>query len=114
MAQFPGRSDAAQAWLPWYGTKRWQDTRAAQLAREPLCRMCLAEMRVTAATVADHVVEHKGDPALFWNTGNLQSLCSSHHSRDKQREERGRPISRIGADGWPVEAYRPDKTTRRR
>jgi 5-methylcytosine-specific restriction protein A len=58
----------------------------AQLRCEPLCRMCVAEDQVTPATVADHVIPHRGDYALFWN-GELQSLCGHHHNSAKQREE---------------------------
>ena len=50
--------------------------------------MCMAQGRVTAATVADHIVPHKGNYELFWN-GELQSLCAFHHNKTKQRIERG-------------------------
>jgi 5-methylcytosine-specific restriction protein A len=97
------RSEAAQAYRAWYKTARWQRIRAAQLAAEPLCRMCLAIGRITPATVCDHVDPHRGDPAKFW-TGPYQSLCDTHHSSDKQRIERGgKPRPVIGEDGWPIE-----------
>lgn len=63
----------------------WRRRREAQLRAEPLCRLCKADGRVTAATVADHLVPHRGDPALF--DGPLQSLCATCHSARKQREE---------------------------
>lgn len=72
-----------------YGTARWQARRADQLRLEPLCRMCLAEEIVCVATVADHVVPHRGDVDAFW-AGDLQSLCTPHHNSRKQAEERGR------------------------
>ncbi len=50
--------------------------------------MCEAEGKATAATVVDHIVPHKGDQALFWDTDNWQSLCVHHHASVKQREER--------------------------
>ena len=43
----------------------------------------------------------RGDPRLFFDPSNLQSLCTTHHSATKQREERGRVTRVIGADGWP-------------
>nr|WP_233210020.1 HNH endonuclease [Comamonas sp. 26] len=49
--------------------------------------MCEAEGRVTAATVVDHVIPHRGDQSLFWRRSNWKPLCAIHHSRDKQREE---------------------------
>lgn len=64
----------------------WRKRRAAHLSGEPLCRMCLANGRVVAATVADHIVPHRGDRALFM--GALQSLCVHCHSSVKQKEER--------------------------
>lgn len=72
-----------------YGYK-WQKARKGFLRSHPLCVMCQAEDRVTAATVVDHKTPHRGDQALFWDRGNWQSLCATHHSRDKQREERQR------------------------
>lgn len=69
-----------------YGTARWQAVRAHQLAREPLCRLCRAEDRITPATVCDHVEPHRGDVTLFWH-GPFQSLCKPHHDGAKQREE---------------------------
>lgn len=69
-----------------YGYK-WQKAREAFLREQPLCVMCQAEGRVAVATVVDHIVPHRGDQSLFWQRSNWQSLCSTHHSRDKQREE---------------------------
>lgn len=71
----------------WHGTYRWKQRRLQQLQHQPLCVMCLAIGRATAATVADHVVPHKGDYELFWH-GELQSLCKFHHDKTKQRIER--------------------------
>jgi len=46
-----------------------------QLQRGPLCAMCLAEGKVVAARIADHIEPHHNDPIRFWN-GKLQSLCA--------------------------------------
>lgn len=86
----------------WYGSTQWQQRRALQLARQPLCVFCLARGHVTSASVADHKVPHRGDFTLFWY-GDLQSLCAPCHSSDKQRMENGRaPRPRFGKDGWPL------------
>lgn len=77
----------AKAWRRWYSTERWRGRRMLQLQIEPLCAKCKENDRVTQATVADHIVPHRGDPALFWH-GTLQSLCDPCHSSAKQREER--------------------------
>jgi len=82
-------SDQARAdapWRKWYKTAAWRARRAQQLASDPLCRLCPSWSR-QPATVADHVVPHRGDHALFW-FGALQSLCKPCHDTKKQRAER--------------------------
>ena len=66
---------------------RWDRAARAFRQRYPLCGLrpaglapvmsrCFAEGRTTAAYQTDHVVPHKGDPTLFWDSaGNWQSLC---------------------------------------
>ena len=87
-----------------YGA-RWQRLAKRFLAEveHSLYRTCAKEGRTVAAQVVDHIVPHRGDPALFWDRTNWQGLCKSHHSRDKQAEERGgRTRIAIGPDGWPL------------
>lgn len=62
--------------------RQWRKARLVWLAEHPLCEHCLAEERVTPATVVDHRIDHQGqaDP-LFWDRTNWQSLCKSHHDR---------------------------------
>ena len=74
-----------------YGYK-WQKAREAYLRDNPLCVMCQADDRVTAATVVDHITPHRGDQKLFWRRSNWQALCAPHHSREKQREELKRSL----------------------
>lgn len=62
--------------------------------------------RLTPATIVDHIRPHKGDPALFWDPANHDSLCTPHHDATKQREEHGRRQAAVGTDGWPEEAGR--------
>jgi 5-methylcytosine-specific restriction protein A len=84
-----------------YGA-RWQRARVWFLHYHPLCVMCQAEDRIELATVVDHKIPHRGDPILFWDRSNWQSLCAPHHSGDKQRMENGKlPAARVGLDGWP-------------
>ncbi len=79
---------------------RWQQERKAHLRLYPLCVMCQAIGRVTEATVVDHIIPHRGDPALFWNTDNWQSLCAPHHDSDKQMAEKsGRVRKEFDAEG---------------
>ncbi len=69
-----------------YGTAAWARVRDDQLAKEPLCRMCMIVAVITPAIICDHVEPHGGDPMKFWH-GPFQSLCKSHHDGAKQREE---------------------------
>lgn len=94
------RSDT-RPWRNWYKTARWERKRQVLFNEQPLCVMCLQSETIMIADTADHVVPHRGDPDLFWN-GELQPLCASCHSRDKQREETGKSVVRFGPDGWPV------------
>lgn len=82
----------------------WSRARVAYLRKHPLCVYCEREHRLTAATVVDHIIEHKlkdaidsGDEAriararhLFWDSTNWQSLCAHCHNSRKQAEERAR------------------------
>lgn len=61
--------------------------------------MCEAEGKATAATVVDHIVPHKGDQALFWDTDNWQPLCEPCHNSVKQREERQEGRGRVKSLG---------------
>lgn len=113
------RSAEAIAYRRLYKTAQWRSRRMHQLAYEPLCRMCAAAARVTAATIADHIIPHRGDPELFFK-GELQSLCDEEpwrcHSKVKQREERLGYSPAVGADGFPTDpnhrAYRTPSTDR--
>lgn len=76
-------------WQSMYQTSTWRAMRLAQLAKEPLCQECMKEHRLTPATVADHAVVHRGNPALFYDPDNLQSMCASCHSSKTDREDAG-------------------------
>ena len=90
----------------WYGLQRWRRRSALQLKQHPLCAMCLEHGVVVPAQVADHVVEHHGDPHLFW-FGDLQSLCKNHHDSSKQQIEHAGFVRDIGTDGFPVDDRHP-------
>lgn len=86
--------------------RRWRKRRAAQLAEHPLCRLCMdMRGRVTAASVADHVVPHRGDPALF--EGPLQSLCAPCHSGWKQELETSGTLKGCDLTGMPLNPHHP-------
>ena len=63
-------------------------TRSAWLSAHPLCKHCVAEGRVTAATEVDHVVPlHQGGAD---DESNFQSLCNDCHKAKTAQEARGR------------------------
>lgn len=110
---FGYRSAEAQAYRYLYNSAAWKGPsgrRLTQLAKEPLCRMCKAAGRITAATVADHIIPHRGDERLFYE-GELQSLCDAapwrcHSSRKQKIEALG---YEPGSDnkGRPVDTAHP-------
>lgn len=73
-----------------YHTARWRAMQKAQLRMQPRCAICGAR-----ATVADHIVPHRGNLDAFYSVYNLQSLCASCHSKKTMQENRG---FRKGAD----------------
>jgi 5-methylcytosine-specific restriction enzyme A len=61
-----------------------QRARAELFTREPLCRTCQAQGRVTIATVRDHII-----PLAEGGTdgpGNVQGLCGDCHQAKTQAE----------------------------
>ena len=101
------RSPEALAWHRLYNSKRWRAYRDQQLRKEPLCAFCAKDGRVTAATVADHRIPHKGDLNLFWDAENLQSLCGPCHSGRKLAIEKRGYDNAIGEDGFPTDPNHP-------
>jgi len=66
---------------------KWQKARERYLLENPLCVYCDRLGRVTAASVVDHVIAHRGDMTLFWDQSNWQPLCKPCHDSVKQAEE---------------------------
>jgi 5-methylcytosine-specific restriction protein A len=79
--------------------------RAILLRQEPLCRLCQQKNppRVTAATIADHVVPIAKGGAIH-DLSNMQPVCAACHD-EKTRADNGwrKPKPVTGLDGWPVE-----------
>ena len=66
-----------------YG-RRWQAARLRYLQSNPLCVEC--KPRTQAATVVDHIKDHKGNAQLFWDTSNWQPLCKQCHDHKTGNE----------------------------
>ena len=100
------RSDKALIYRRWYGTKRWLARRGQQLRENPLCSTCGGKDRIEPATVADHVIPHRGDQYLFWY-GVLQSLCKPCHDHKTSVIEGRGWSDEVGEDGYPTDPTHP-------
>jgi len=80
-----------------YDDPIWRKMRARQLQQG----------RITPATVADHIVPHRGDPKLFYDPNNLQSLCALCHNARKKLQEIHGYSPACGIDGQPLDAGHP-------
>ena len=68
----------------------WRRLRAQVLKAKPLCELCLAEGKVTPATVGDHIVSVKVAPHLRLVASNVRALCKPHHDRRVDEGDFGR------------------------
>lgn len=95
------RSAKAKAYRHFYKTPEWQRLRKATADRDlHTCQMC--KRWAGQSYHCDHIKDHKGDTALFFNPANLRTLCAPCHNRHAQREAHGTARRPIGLDGWPV------------
>ena len=81
-------------WRVWYKTKAWHDLRLFVFARDGYtCRqtgvLLTKRHPHEFSPVCDHIVPHRGDPKLFWDPDNLQTVSKSWHDSVKQSQERG-------------------------
>jgi 5-methylcytosine-specific restriction enzyme A len=97
------RSPEAAAYRKLYKTAAWKHARATQLARQPLCELCLERGITRAATVVNHRQPHKGDMTLFLDPKNLQSVDSDCHDGPIQSYERTGRMRGCDADGVPLD-----------
>ena len=67
----------------------WMARRARWLNSSPLCVMCQAEGRVTAAQEVDHIIRLEIGGAD--DESNYQSLCVAHHKAKTKSEAKGSP-----------------------
>ena len=96
------RGDKRSAHERGYGA-RWRKARLLFLQANPLCQYCQEDGRIEPATVVKHIIPHKGDQELFWDTSNWQAVCKEHHDSTIAREE-SRGV-KIGSDlsGNPID-----------
>lgn len=85
--------DQAAPWRAWYKTARWQKLRRRVFARDGYrCQQTGALLGHKhphpLSPVADHIKPHRGDPVLFWDETNIQTVSKEWHDSVKQAEER--------------------------
>lgn len=68
---------------------RWRKARDGYLRLHPLCVRCQEMGLLVPAEVVDHIVPHKGDKALFWDSANWQPLCKRCHDKKTFHEDGG-------------------------
>lgn len=71
----------SKQWHGLYESAEWRKVRAAFLNKYPICFIC-----GRPATIADHIIPHRGDLTLFYSADNLQPMCQSCHSRKTMKE----------------------------
>ncbi len=87
----------------WYKTAAWAKLRTGQLHCMPICENCLlADDVVTPAEVVHHRQPHRGIRELFFDHGNLESVCKTCHDGEIQRGERS---------GWQRQVWRIEGQT---
>ena len=99
-----GTLPSREVYQKWYKTARWKKLRLRQLRKHPYCQCPHHTRDKVKATVADHIIPHKGDTRLFWDSNNLQSLTAQCHDKFKQSAERGGAGFDMGCnvDGAPL------------
>lgn len=69
-----------------YNNQRWRNYRLQFLSKHPLCVECERQGKLIPGVVVDHIVPHKGDYQLFWDSNNHQTLCIYHHNQKTIKE----------------------------
>lgn len=80
-------------WRSWYGTERWKKLRRQVWARDHYrCQktgvLCIGKYPADNSPVADHKIPHRGDPVLFWDPENVETVSKAYHDSEKQKQER--------------------------
>jgi 5-methylcytosine-specific restriction protein A len=79
-------------WRAWYKTARWEKLRKQVFARDGyICQrsgvLCIGKHPAPNSPVANHKRPHRGDPALFWDPDNIETVSKEVHDTIVQAEE---------------------------
>lgn len=80
-------------WRGWYKTARWQKLKIRVHVRDNyICQktgvLLIGKHPAPNSPVADHKIPHRGDPVLFWDEDNIETVSKAYHDSEKQKEER--------------------------
>ncbi len=84
--RIPRRVSKRAAHVAMY-TTGWDKASKDFLARNPLCAQHERMGRLVSASVTDHIVPHRGNETLFWDTSNWQPLCKECHDQKTARQD---------------------------
>jgi len=106
------RSPEAQGYRKWYSTARWQRLAWSCYVRDNFtCQrtgiILAGKYPAPNSPVANHIKPHKGDPVLFWDPANIETIAKSVHDSPVQSEERVGFIKGNGQDGRPLDPQHP-------
>lgn len=112
MADHHRHLDQSQPWRRWYKTARWQAlARACYLRDNYTCRrtgeLLIGKAPAPNSPVANHIEPHHGDPVLFWDPDNIETVSKRVHDGQVQRQEKSGVIIGSDADGRPVDPQHP-------
>lgn len=74
------RKESAE-WRYLYQTARWRKLSSSFLIENPICVEC-----GNLSECCDHIIPHRGDVDLFWNSANHQALCKQCHDKKTRAE----------------------------
>lgn len=91
-AQDKSRNQLAP-WRAWYNTARWQKLRHQVFIRDLYtCQrtgvLAIGKYPAPNSPVANHKRKHNGNPALFWDIDNIETITKAEHDSIVQAEER--------------------------
>lgn len=107
------RSAEAEGYRALYRTAAWRHLRQQAFTRDGyVCQLC-GELCTgqgkdhPRSPVCDHINDHKGDPALFFDLDNLRTLHKQCHDKERRLIDSRGYHSAIGDDGWPMDPRHP-------
>lgn len=82
----------AKPWRNWYKLARWEKLRQHVFIRDAYtCQrsgvLCIGKHPAPNSPVANHKRRHNGDPALFWDIDNIETVSKEVHDTIVQAEE---------------------------